>query len=67
MRACAISLSTASVPGSRPARLPLPGPLEREAKAWEALRARFSDATQSVRTEHGVVLPFRRLFAVAEK
>ena len=32
----------------------LRGPLEREAKAWEALRARFSDATQSVRTEHGV-------------
>ena len=41
-------------PAPTPARLPLPGPLEREAKAWEALRARFSDATQSVRTEHGV-------------
>lgn len=41
-------------PAPTPARLPLPGPLEREAKAWEALRARFSDATQSVRAEHGV-------------
>ncbi|MBK7585348.1 MAG: acyl-CoA dehydrogenase family protein [Myxococcales bacterium] len=32
----------------------LSGPLEREAKAWDSLRARFVDATLSVRTEHGV-------------
>lgn len=38
----------------QPARFTLPGPLEREARAWDALRARFVDACLSVRAEHGV-------------
>ena len=41
-------------PAEAPAKLALAGPLEREAKAWDALRARFVDATLSVRAEHGV-------------
>lgn len=41
-------------PAASPARLALDGALEREAKAWDALRARFVDASLSVRAEHGV-------------
>lgn len=55
----------AAVLGRKPSQtavaLSLPGPLDGEAKAWNALHARFKDATGGVRAEHGVSVVRRQL------
>lgn len=54
VRGGAAVLGRRAIPSETRLAASLSGPLEGEAKAWDALQARFVDAKLSVRAEHGV-------------